>query len=72
MTDNVAILDGYTVEINAACDAYDLALLVKPDVDLDGSFKAWDMDEREFILVNGWLFNIAEIAEYTTTQGVDA
>ena len=56
MTDNVAVLNGYTVEINAACDRYDLALLVKPDVDLDGLFKAWDMDEQEYIMVSGWLF----------------
>lgn len=72
MTNKTAISNGYTILISAMSDSYDLNLLVKPDADTDGTFKAWDTEEREFILVNGWLFNIAEIAEYTTAQGVDA
>jgi hypothetical protein len=60
MTDNVAILDGYTKEIHMAGGEYDLSLLIKPDADLDGSFKAWDMDEQEYIKVNGWLFSIED------------
>ena len=61
MTDNVAVLDGYTKEIVATnahgCEFY---LLVKPDAQLDGIFRAWDTDEQEFCNVNGWLFAIVE------------
>jgi len=56
MTDNVAILDGYTNEVYMEAGGYDLNLLVKPDADLDGTFKAWDMDEQAYIKVNGWNF----------------
>ena len=56
MTDNVAILDGYTKEVTLYSSEVDLYLLVKPDADLEGTFKAWDMDMQEYINVNGWLF----------------
>lgn len=56
MTDNIATLSGYTKEIHGYSDQCELFLLVKPDTDLDDSFKAWDMDEQEFIRVHGWLF----------------
>jgi hypothetical protein len=58
MTDNGAVLDGYTQEVEATNGFMDLYLLVKPDADLDGTFKAWDTDAQEWILVNGWLWNI--------------
>lgn len=60
MTDNVAVLDGYTREVFATTGAIDLYLLIKPDADLDGTFRAWDMDEQEFVRVNGWLFIIED------------
>lgn len=56
MTDNAAILDGYTDELRIYGGMYDLHVLVKPDADLDGQFIAFDCDEQEFIRVNGWLF----------------
>jgi hypothetical protein len=56
MTDNVAILAGYTREIFGDCPEYSLVLLVKPETDLDGTFRAWCVDGQEFIHVNGWLF----------------
>jgi hypothetical protein len=58
MTDNVAILEGYTREVIADCDACTLNLLVKPETDFDDAFRAWDMDDQQFIRVNGWLFTI--------------
>jgi hypothetical protein len=60
MTDNVAVLQGFTREVTAENDHYTLSLLVKPDTDFDDRFKAWDMDEQEFIRVNGWLFTIED------------
>lgn len=56
MSDNVAVLEGYTKELMAECDECALPILVKPDADLDGTFKAWDMDNQEFIRINGWLW----------------
>lgn len=56
MSDNGAVLAGYTQEISATSGHVDLCLLIKPDTDLDDTFKAWDMCEQEYIRVNGWLF----------------
>lgn len=61
MTDNVAVLDGFTKEVLAECTMHSLNLLIRPDTDLDSRFKAWDMDEQEFIRINGWLFTFEDI-----------
>lgn len=53
-------LSRYTKRIFASGGCYDLELLVKPWSDLDGTFKAWDVDAREYLSVNGWLFTIEE------------
>ena len=61
MTDNIAVLKGYTQEIFAESDAGDqLYLLVQPNTDYDETFEAWDTENQEFIRVNGWLFSISE------------
>jgi hypothetical protein len=61
MTDNIATLAGFTREIAAYSDqGHELYLLIKPETDLDSRFKAWDMEEQEFIRVNGWLFIISD------------
>lgn len=54
---------GYTTFIHAMSGAYDLQLLVKPSADLDSTFKAFCLDEHEFLSVNGWLFSCAEITQ---------
>lgn len=61
MSDNTAILAGFTKEYLASCDEADVHIFVKPDVDLDGSFKAYDADECDFIRINGWLWTFEEI-----------
>lgn len=61
MTDNIATLAGFTKEIQASGSGHDLFLLVKPDTDYDSRFKAWDMDQQEWVGVNGWLFSIEEV-----------
>jgi len=58
MTDNVAILDGYTVEAWLDTGFTDFPILVKPDTDLDSRFKAFDTDNQEYIMVNGWTVTI--------------
>lgn len=62
MSDNTAILAGFTREIIAQAAEYELHLFVMPDADLDGSFKAYDADECQWIRVNGWLFSYEQIA----------
>jgi hypothetical protein len=63
MGDNAAVLDGYTKELFGTSDGPDLNILVRPDTDLDGTFRAWDMDEQEYIMVHGWLFAFEEVPE---------
>ena len=58
MTDNIAVLDGYTQHVVADSDVYTLDLLVRPGTDFGERFKAWDTDEQGFIRVNGWLFDV--------------
>lgn len=60
MTDAIATRDGYTQEVVLANWQAELYLLVKPGTDLGERFKAWDTDNQEFILVNGWLFSVED------------
>ncbi len=62
MTDNVVVLDGYT-EGYIASNGMDIELfiLVKPETDLDSRFKAWDSDEQDYIVINGWLFTFEAV-----------
>ena len=46
MTDNIAVLDGFTQEIYAHNAEYELYLLVKPDTEYDDTFRAWCTDNR--------------------------
>jgi hypothetical protein len=55
-SDNAASIAGYTQEIALTSDECDLYLLIKPGTDLDSRFKAWDTDNQEWLVVNGWLF----------------
>ena len=60
MTDTRAVLQGYTQELLCENWSLDLNLLVRPDTDTDGEFKAWCMVGQEFIRVSGWLFTITD------------
>tara|TARA_B110000971_G_scaffold184494_1_gene192277 strand:- start:48 stop:242 length:195 start_codon:yes stop_codon:yes gene_type:complete len=55
-TDNHAQRLGYTQTAHITDGIIELYLLVKPDVDLDSRFKAYDTDNQEWLTVNGWLF----------------
>lgn len=63
MSDNTAILAGFTRELIGASSECELHIFVKPDADLDDQFKAYDADSCEFIIVRGWLFSFADTAE---------
>ncbi len=63
MTDNVAVLEGYTKEVVAESFEHTLYLLVKPDTDFGERFMAWDTDEQEWVYVNGWNFVITDVKD---------
>jgi hypothetical protein len=65
MSDNTAILAGFTKEIMAYGGMCELHLFVRPHADLDGTFKAYDADECDWLAVNGWNFNIEIIVDHT-------
>lgn len=54
MTDNVAVLDGYTDEYMATGVAREFPILVKPGTIMSGIFRAWDMDAQEYVMIRGW------------------
>jgi hypothetical protein len=58
MTLQEAIAAGYTKRITAENAAYVLDLMVWPDADLDGSFRAYDLDEGQLVRVSGWCFDV--------------
>lgn len=60
-SENGARLAGFTRELLAEGGDYSLHLLVTPEADLDGSFKAFDCDECEMLRVNGWLFIFEDV-----------
>lgn len=62
MSDNTAILAGFTRELLGDGGPHTLHLFVKPDTCLDDTFKAYDADNCEFITVNGWLFSFEDVA----------
>jgi hypothetical protein len=66
MTDNIATLRGFTRYVLADSDQVSLHLLIRPNTDLDSTFRAWDTDEQCWIKVNGWLFTIEDIEQEPT------
>lgn len=65
MSDNIAVLDGFTKQLMGFCAEADMFLLVKPDTDLDSRFKAWNSDDQEFVYINGWLWTFEEMCDET-------
>lgn len=53
MSDNVAVLDGYTEEVMLENIARDVFVLIKPGTDTSGVFKAWNSDRQEFQKFDG-------------------
>ncbi len=55
-TPEAAKLRGYTKPATLEASCYTLELLVKPDVDFDSKFTAFDINEGEMLSINGWLY----------------
>jgi hypothetical protein len=51
MSDNAAVLDGYTDEVWITTPDREFPALVRPGTDYTETFKAWDMDGQEFVHV---------------------
>jgi hypothetical protein len=51
---------GYTKEVYASGGPFDLELLIMPGQHLDETFKAYDLAEEEYLLVDGWLFEFED------------
>lgn len=56
-----AFAAGFTKEVLADCTAHTLTLLVNPDHDFDGRLRAFDIDENDYVTVNGWLWTFEEL-----------
>ncbi len=61
MSDNTAILAGYTKEWLADCDVANMHIFAKPDEDFDSRFRAYDADNCEWVFINGWLWTFEEV-----------
>jgi|HubBroStandDraft_3_1064219.scaffolds.fasta_scaffold116966_3 hypothetical protein len=61
MSEAQAIAKGYDVVVEATGNTMDFLLLVKPEQDYDDRFMAWDLEQGEWIMINGWLFSFSEV-----------
>lgn len=55
------IPSNFTRRLFGTSDGGDLELLCNPESDLDGSFVAYDVDNRETLIVHGWLFIFEDV-----------
>lgn len=53
MTDNVAVLKGFTREIMIETKDHVIFALVKPNTKFAGLYRAWDADAQTFITIEG-------------------
>ena len=60
MTDNVAVLAGYTVPCVVEVNGYSFPVLVKPRIDYNKKFRAFDQENRAFILIEGFNCDVYE------------
>jgi hypothetical protein len=63
--DNAAVMQGYTrhVIVVTANGLAEFAALVRPEADLDDSFKCFDTDNQQWLTVHGWLADSITDAE---------
>jgi hypothetical protein len=57
-----AISRGYTRVIAAEAGFYDLRLAIRPETDTDGEFRAWCLFEHEWLTVNGFACQVADVS----------
>lgn len=59
-TDNEAVMLGYTRHVILEGEGAAFAALIKPDTDLDGTFRAFDTDNQEWLIISGCLLDSCE------------
>lgn len=57
-----AVSKGYTEDWYADGDGFSGPVLLKPATDLDSTFRAFDLDEGEFVRLNGWMGTFERVA----------
>lgn len=62
-TEAGAMRAGYTRPVYLDFGISSFAALIEPDVDLDGTFTAFDTDNGEWLSVNGWTLDSVEELE---------
>lgn len=65
-----AIAAGYTREVMANYSDIELRILVKPDVDFDTRFSAFDMDAVEMLWINGPIGLFEDVPTHEATQSM--
>lgn len=55
-----ASLAAFTRRVFVENEQYSIFGYIRPDADPDGVFKMWDADEKEWLFINGWLFEIID------------
>ncbi|WP_375188451.1 hypothetical protein [Sphingobium yanoikuyae] len=56
----IAKMTGYTRHVIADCTQYTMELLIRPDADLDGTVRAFDLDANSYLTLNGWLWTFED------------
>lgn len=56
-----ATAKGRTREVTCTSDEADFEGWIKPDADLDGTFRLTCSDTGEVFKLNGWLFEVADV-----------
>lgn len=65
MSDNIAIMGGYTRSVMAESNdgLLTLFLLIRQDADLGARIKAWDTDDQEWIWVEAHMFDWHDLGD---------
>ena len=56
-SDNAAVMRGYTRHVILSGEGAGFAALVMPGADLGETFKCFDTDNQEWLIVSGWLLD---------------
>jgi|688.fasta_scaffold462568_2 hypothetical protein len=54
-------MEGFSETYCAECALYSLEIAVQPGTDMDGRFRAFDLETNEYIWLNGWLWTFHAI-----------
>lgn len=61
-TSETAIAKGFTRPVYIDFGSMDVEALIRPETDLDGRFKAFDIANNEWLNINGWLATVEDVS----------